>query len=132
MERAAGGGDGGGGWPGARKLDTRGNITSVGEGSRSLLICMTHVWYDKTGVSNTIDSRFEEKFLKSHMDVYMTVIEEDGSLLGTCVTKAGLALCHDLVVGTSIVLVRQQEEAVEESVHFPLSGDILCGQDSHL
>lgn len=50
-----------------------------------------------------------EKFPKSQIDVYVTVIEDDGSLLGACVTAAGLALCHanidvyDLVVGASVL-----------------------------
>lgn len=50
-----------------------------------------------------------EKFPKSQIDVYVTVIEDDGSLLAACVTAAGLALCHanidvyDLVVGSSVL-----------------------------
>ncbi|XP_042869797.1 exosome complex component MTR3-like [Penaeus japonicus] len=50
-----------------------------------------------------------DKFPKSQIDVYVTVIEDDGGLLAACITAAGLALCHasidvyDLVVGSSVL-----------------------------
>ena len=51
----------------------------------------------------------QEKYPKSQIDVFITVVEDGGSLLATCITAAGLALCHasidvyDLVVGSSVV-----------------------------
>ncbi|KAK8379340.1 hypothetical protein O3P69_019316 [Scylla paramamosain] len=70
-----------------------------------------------------------EKFPKSQIDVYVTVIEDDGSLLGACITAAGLALCHanidvyDLVVGASVLFrgdvlyldPRREEEEVSDN-----------------
>lgn len=57
----------------------------------------------------TVFSFIQDKFPKSQIDVYVTVIEDDGGLLAACITAAGLALCHasidvyDLVVGSSVV-----------------------------
>lgn len=51
----------------------------------------------------------QDKFPKSQIDVYVTVIEDDGGLLAACITAAGLAICHanidvyDLIVGASLV-----------------------------
>ncbi|KAK8734296.1 hypothetical protein OTU49_006111 [Cherax quadricarinatus] len=50
-----------------------------------------------------------DKFPKSQIDVYLTVIEDDGGLLAACITAAGLAICHanidvyDLVIGASLL-----------------------------
>ncbi|KAG7170483.1 exosome complex component MTR3-like [Homarus americanus] len=50
-----------------------------------------------------------DKFPKSQIDVYVTVIEDDGGLLAACITAAGLALCHanidvyDLVIGATVL-----------------------------
>ncbi|XP_076053220.1 exosome complex component MTR3-like isoform X3 [Oratosquilla oratoria] len=50
-----------------------------------------------------------EKFPKSQIDVYLTVVEDDGGVLAACVTAAGLALAQgsfdtfDLVVGASLM-----------------------------
>ncbi|MCL4139123.1 UNVERIFIED_CONTAM: hypothetical protein GTU68_007856, partial [Idotea baltica] len=50
-----------------------------------------------------------EKFPKAQIDVHITVIECGGSLLSTCLTAAGLALCHasidvyDLVIGADVI-----------------------------
>merc|ERR1712212_622956 len=50
-----------------------------------------------------------EKYPKSQIDVFITVVEDGGSLLANCITAAGLALCHasidvyDLVVGSSVL-----------------------------
>ncbi|XP_047470815.1 exosome complex component MTR3-like [Penaeus chinensis] len=50
-----------------------------------------------------------DKFPKSQIDVYVTVIEDDGGLLAACITAAGLALCHasidvyDMIVGSSVL-----------------------------
>lgn len=55
-----------------------------------------------------------EKFPKSQIDIYVTVIEDDGALLGACVTAAGLALCHanidvyDVVVGATVLWYNDQ------------------------
>lgn len=57
----------------------------------------------------TVISFIQDKFPKSQIDVYVTVIEDDGGLLAACITAAGLALCHasidvyDLIVGSSVV-----------------------------
>lgn len=50
-----------------------------------------------------------EKFPKSQIDVYLTIIEDDGGALAACITAAGLALCHanidvyDFVIGASVL-----------------------------
>ncbi|CAL4062526.1 unnamed protein product [Meganyctiphanes norvegica] len=50
-----------------------------------------------------------EKFPKSQIDVFVTVIEDEGGLLSACITAAGLALCHanidvyDIVTGASML-----------------------------
>ncbi|KAB7497127.1 Exosome complex component Rrp41 [Armadillidium nasatum] len=50
-----------------------------------------------------------DKYPKAQIDVYISVIEIGGSLLSTCLTAAGLALCHasidvyDLVVGADLI-----------------------------
>ncbi|KAG0711712.1 Exosome complex component MTR3 [Chionoecetes opilio] len=61
-------------------------------------------------LKNTLESIIIlEKFPKSQIDVFVTVIEDAGSLLASCVTAAGLALCHanidvyDMVVGSSML-----------------------------
>ena len=52
---------------------------------------------------------FQEKYPKAQIDVYITVIEDGGSVLATCLTAASLALCHasidvyDIVIGSSVV-----------------------------
>merc|ERR1712179_495855 len=50
-----------------------------------------------------------EKFPKSQIDIFVTVIEDEGGLLSACITAAGLALCHanidvyDIVTGASML-----------------------------
>ncbi|XP_068249420.1 exosome complex component MTR3-like [Palaemon carinicauda] len=50
-----------------------------------------------------------EKFPKSQIDVYLTVIEDDGGALAACITAAGLALCHanidvyDFLIGSTVL-----------------------------
>ncbi|XP_071514140.1 exosome complex component RRP41-like isoform X2 [Panulirus ornatus] len=50
-----------------------------------------------------------DKFPKSQIDVYVTVIEDDGGLLAACITAAGLAICHanidvyDILIGASLL-----------------------------
>ncbi|KAK7068187.1 Exosome complex component MTR3, partial [Halocaridina rubra] len=49
-----------------------------------------------------------EKFPKSQIDVFITVIEDDGGALSACITAAGLALCqanidvYDFIIGASV------------------------------
>jgi len=67
-----------------------------------------------------------QKYSKSCIDVYVTVLEDDGSVLAASITAAGLALAdagiqmYDLVVGACVCL-REGEMLVD-----PSAGE-LCG-----
>ncbi|KAK3855101.1 hypothetical protein Pcinc_038477 [Petrolisthes cinctipes] len=84
-----------------------------------------------------------DKFPKSEIDVYITVVEDGGGLLAACVTAAGLALAHanidmyDIVVGASVLYhdkvmyvdpSRQEEEFEAKALRDPNNKNEEWGQ----